>query len=477
MSEKEIINDDLIFQSFSKNYIFESNKKEKKKPINEEIEFTFGKNLFLDKLEESSLKAKENKNNFNAITAFNEEAMNIYSKNDNNILESGHFGKSKYDSCKYKNIIEKNNFVKQPLFCIEEKASGKYSKPNLNTKKEENEEFKTLNARLKNIQIRKVKSGVKIVNSTTNKLKKNVSFNQNKVKKLKDEPNHYYKVNNNEINKINNLDRNLNILRRNNPILTRLRKMKNNNYFQNDIISNAINKTNNNFSSSQFIEKEIRAMNNKNNSFIQMSGYNYDNKARKSAPGIFNNNQPKLNINTNININTILKQNSRNSVTSKENKENIPININNFKNNDFLYNHKPININNTIMTCSHRRISQYIPKRISKAKNRFEKIENVIRKSSDNYIKLNDIKYNNSPYDIFLSSQMNFGYGLMKNKIPKTNRNKNNASIVCNKLNSMYNKSIGMVKPKNNPRKMGIIKNNIPNDIFMIKSYFMKDNL
>ena len=53
---------------------------------------------------------------------------------------------------------------------------------------------------------------------------------------------------------------------------------------------------------------------------------------------------------------------------------------------------------------------------------------------------------------------MNFGYGLMKNKIPKTNRNKNNASIVCNKLNSMYNKSIGMVKPKNNPRKMGIIK-------------------
>ena len=75
MSEKEIINDDLIFQSFSKNYIFESNKKEKKKPINEEIEFTFGKNLFLDKLEESSLKAKENKNNFNAITAFNEESM------------------------------------------------------------------------------------------------------------------------------------------------------------------------------------------------------------------------------------------------------------------------------------------------------------------------------------------------------------------------------------------------------------------
>ena len=65
----------------------------------------------------------------------------------------------------------------------------------------------------------------------------------------------------------------------------------------------------------------------------------------------------------------------------------------------------------------------------------------------------------------------------MKNKIPKTNRNKNNASIGCNKLNSMYNKSIGMIKTKNNPRKMGIIKNNIPNDIFMIKSYFMKDNL
>ena len=103
----------------------------------------------------------------------------------------------------YKARLEINNSP-EVIFCIEEKTSGKYSKPNLNTKKEENEDLKTLNARLKNIQIRKVKSGVKIVNSTTKKLKKNVSFNQNKVKKLKDEPNHYYKINNNEINKINN---------------------------------------------------------------------------------------------------------------------------------------------------------------------------------------------------------------------------------------------------------------------------------
>ena len=39
----------------------------------------------------------------------NNKIMNIYSKNDSNLQESGHFGKSKYDSNKYKNIIKENH--------------------------------------------------------------------------------------------------------------------------------------------------------------------------------------------------------------------------------------------------------------------------------------------------------------------------------------------------------------------------------
>ena len=71
---------------------------------------------------------------------------------------------------------------------------------------------------------------------------------------------------------------------------------------------------------------------------------------------------------------------------------------------------------------------------------------------------------------------MNFGNILTGNKIPRSNRNKNNQSIVCNKVNSMYNKSIAMIKPKKNQRKIAIAKNIIPNDIIMIKSYFINNN-
>ena len=49
------------------------------------------------------------------------KTSNIYSKNNNNILENGHFGQSKYDSKNYKEIIEKNALKKQPLFYREEK--------------------------------------------------------------------------------------------------------------------------------------------------------------------------------------------------------------------------------------------------------------------------------------------------------------------------------------------------------------------
>ena len=116
MSEKKAFNDDMVFQSFSKNIILESNKDINKISENENLEFSFKKNLFLQKSDDN--------NNFNKnhISSINDHiASNIYSKNDNNILESGHFGQSKYDSKNYKEIIEKNALKKQPLFYREEK--------------------------------------------------------------------------------------------------------------------------------------------------------------------------------------------------------------------------------------------------------------------------------------------------------------------------------------------------------------------
>ena len=197
MSEKQNINDEIIFQSFSKNLIFESNKEQNKVRENENLEFTFKKNLF-QKSEESPTNQKSNQNKFNAVSAFDDQIYDIYSKNDNNIQESGHFGKSKYDSTKYKNIIENNNIPKQPIFSLEEKLSTKYSKKTMSVKNIEKEESKLFNNKLTNFEIRKYKSSVKINlnNSKKNIIKNNISNNRNQKKTIKSESTFYLKANN-----------------------------------------------------------------------------------------------------------------------------------------------------------------------------------------------------------------------------------------------------------------------------------------
>ena len=79
MSEKQNINDEIIFQSFSKNLIFESNKEQNKVRENENLEFTFKKNLF-QKSEESPTKQKDNQNKFNAVSAFDDQIYDIFKK-------------------------------------------------------------------------------------------------------------------------------------------------------------------------------------------------------------------------------------------------------------------------------------------------------------------------------------------------------------------------------------------------------------
>ena len=153
MSEKKNFNED-IFQSFSKDYKFESNIKQNKTFINENIEFSFKKNLFLnDDDGRNQINNHNYSNNNNNKLALNDSNLNIYSINDKNIQESGHFGKSKCESKNFRSMIEENNLMKNPLFYMETKTDEEENERNLSTKSN------FFNNQLKKIQIiRKKKS-------------------------------------------------------------------------------------------------------------------------------------------------------------------------------------------------------------------------------------------------------------------------------------------------------------------------------
>ena len=490
MSENQKINDEMIFQSFSKNYIFDSNKEPNKTSQNENIEFTFRKNLFLQKSEESPPKNNQNKNENKCISAFDDQKMEIYSKNDN-IQESGHFGKSKYDSSKYKNIIEKNCFLKQPLSFIDTNLCGKNTKTNFNIKKLEKEESKLFNDKLKKVEIKKYKSSAKM-NSSVNYSKKINSSNGNKIKKIKPQSTYYYKGNhldNNPRNKDNKnygneefiyLDgNNTDNYKGNNLIINRLKKINDNNYLR-DVLINDSHRTCNNSINTQIIGDEIKIF----NKYCNLNSTNrYINKCRKITIGRINDVQTKLSTNS-LNTFNKPKQITINSKIYKENKENIPININN---RDMISNTKKIN--NTIMNYNHNispnykrmKINNsineripYNPQKISKTKTRNDKRENIIRKYSDAYIKLNETKFNYNNNDI-LSSTTYFG-NMLKNKISRANRIKNNESLYCNKINTVDSISIGISKTKINRSIHNVSRDIAPTKKILIKSYFIKDN-
>ena len=167
MSEKKNFNED-VFQSFSKNYVFESNKKQNKTFINENIEFSFKKNLFLnDEDGRNQINNHNHTNNYNKLT-LNDSNSNIYSMNDKNIQESGHFGKIKYESKNFRSMIEKNDLIINPLFHIETKTDEKENMRNLTTYENNEKRPSFLNSQLKKIQIiRKKKSNKN--NSITSK--------------------------------------------------------------------------------------------------------------------------------------------------------------------------------------------------------------------------------------------------------------------------------------------------------------------
>ena len=484
MSEKEIINDEMIFQSFSKNYIFDSNREPNKTSQNENIEFTFKKNLFFQKSEESPSKINDMKNSNNKMSPLNDKIMNIYSKNDSNLQESGHFGKSKYDSNKYKNIIEENSsFNKKPLFPINEKISGKYSKPNLNIKKTERAESKLSTNKIKKSEITKNKSKQRM-NSLNNNYNNNIKDtyinkrNKNINKKIKTESTYSLKVNNININDNNNNNKrskkhlkeeinNNNINERktynininNDPVLNRMKKMKDN-YVYKEIFNNTFNRTSNNnnknFINSQIIENEIKPIKNNYHQFISINGFSNTNKIRKIPTGRYIDIQPKLK--PNFEINNTTKQISRNTRLYKENKENIPININNTIIN---YCHKqPIYINEIKPINSINYRPSFNPNKMFNSKNKYDKRKNAIEISTENYLKLKSEMYPNIKIDLIMS-----------------NKNKNIDKFLYNKLNTI---NVNVDNKKNirfaQIKRTNIPKSNISKKKLMVKSFIMKDS-
>ena len=157
MSEDKNFNEG-VFQSFSKDNILESNKNQNKTFVNENTEFSFKKNLCIND------DGSNHNHNYNNKSAINDPGFNIYSVNDKNIQESGHFGKSKYESKNFKSIIESNNIIKNPLF-YEESNMEKENTRNINNIGKNDSKSNFFNNQLKKIQIIRKKKSYKDNNS------------------------------------------------------------------------------------------------------------------------------------------------------------------------------------------------------------------------------------------------------------------------------------------------------------------------
>ena len=397
MSGKANFNDEMIFQSFSKNHIFESNKDQNNICQNENVEFSFKKSLFLPKSDDNN---SYNSNNF--VSTFKEQGLNIYSKNDKNIQVSGHFGKSKYDSEKYKNILNNIDEIKQPIFYIEEKYSRtieeKPKSKNLDTLQNKSSTSILLNNNLKKIEIIRRKKSAK--NNSTNYNYLNIgkdSFSSLRNKEI--EKRYFYKK------KIPN-----------NNIKLNYSKISRDIRYQRNTV-NSFNKSNNTINANETIynnKKEIT---------------NYCNKKY--------NQYTKLKINTDINKNIKYKENQiiNNSIILKENKENVS--INNLKSHTFLhYENIRNNLINNNLYCPNFRDIKYI---------------NVD----------SDKKYKNS----YLMNKSNKNIKNNIDKLKKESKIRNNSIIITpnysnSKVITINNKSIGLIKTRTHRSRLEIKKSN-----------------
>ena len=430
MSEKKNFNDDIVFQSFSKNIIFESSKDPNKTSQNENIEFSFKKNLFLQKIDE---------NTHNHISSFNDHGGNIYSKNDTNILESGHFGK--YDSKNFKSLVENNSMKKSPLVFIEEKFN-RYSEEEKNS-----QDFSTLQNnssnssiftnRIKKIEIIRKKKSINNNNSTNPCIKKIKadSFsslrNNNQIRES-----YLYKkkiTNNINIDNINNksdINRDSSYEVNNNNTFYRISKT---------ITINEIPKYNK-------YEKCNSYRNNNNN--------NNKNLSKKKSISKINNAKPKLK--------TSLTNNSKYFKNLKD-KENIPINFNNY-NNIIIHNENINNIiiNNNCQYCPNMNNIKYLnydPEKIYTNTYVMNKSFNKVVRNENNEKIKNDLKYKKiKKFNNISCANNNISLipRCKNTKIEKENKIKNyiNIDFGNTKLNTINNKSICLYKTRTYKSKL-----------------------
>ena len=433
MSGKKNFNEEMVFQSFYKNHIFESNKDQNKICQNEIVEFSFKKNLFLPKSDDYN---SHNSNNY--VSSFNEQGANIYSKNDKNIQVSGHFGKSKYDSKKYKNTLNKIGEIKQPLFYIEEKYSRTIE-----------EEPKSKDA-----------------NTLKNNRSTSVLFN-NKLKKIE-----IKKKKNDKNNSINNY-KNLNVKKGSFSSL-RNKKIEQRYLYKKKIPNNNIKLNNSKISRNSSYQRNSNNAFNKSVETINLNEAVYNNKNEITNYCTKNNNQyKKLNINTDKNIkhkeNRLTNNNSYLKIKNlKENKENVS--NNNLKSHTFLHyeNMKNILTNNNLYCPNFREI-----KYININSDRTYKNTYLKNKSSNKNIKNNsdklksEYRIKNNKINRLDSSAYNLGI-IIRNKNMKDgigNKMKNNNNTIINtsnysnsKMNLINNKSIRLFKTRTHRSRLEMKK-------------------
>ena len=429
MSEKNNFNED-VFQSFSKNHVFETNKKQNKTFINENIEFSFKKNLFLNDDDGSNQINNHNHTINNNKLTLNDSNLNIYSVNDKNIQESGHFGKSKYESKNFRNMIEKNDLIKNPLFYLDAKMEDEENLRNLNTYEKNDNKPHFLNSQLNKIQIvRKKKSNKDNSNNTKYNCLKNTkkcpisSLRNNK--RIEEE---IYllkkKFSNLESNTMKNI-RNINI---NNYSYAGEKEKINKTLYNKSNVYNIIDPSNHHYYKN---EKEIQ-----NENIPLFRKINQKNKAINKRN---NNNIPKSS--------TLLDNNY--IKIFNENKENLP---NNFKRNSQNYLHHE-NILNVLKSDNSKFYKKNDNNSINLEPEKLYKKINVINKSSNqNYIneikiKKNKNKNNNlgriNNHDSYFKSKR--AKGEIKNKIINGNSDRSYDKINLNKITT---KCLGVFKAR-----------------------------
>jgi len=288
-----------IFQSFAKNINDESQKITNSSSQKENIEFTFKKLIFGSNRNKDMEKDSEN---------------NIYSKNDKNIKQSGHFFNEIKNESKYKQLLKndkgKNNLIK-PLFKFKDHKNIKIKKVKINKINK-----KIFIKTLQNIQ----KSRMTTIGTNYLKRDFNLDNKNDKCSKSNNQINATTYINNtNNISNITNFNNNskfiINFVTQT-PINTFLEISHDSHFENNENKNEIVNKENINLNNN----KENYKSNN-----IKVNEYEIIfNKNKKIPDKIINNtimkkDEEKKN-SSNVNLNTINTNKTRNKVKNKKEK-------------------------------------------------------------------------------------------------------------------------------------------------------------